>query len=723
MSDVSGSGSSPDITPAPRPRRFRPRGIGSIQSKLLVMLLLSSILSAAVVGFFAYRTGTQSLKDAAYDRLTEVRSERTRAIEDYAANIRGAVVLDSQGVGVEASKAFNSGFADLADAKVTASQRARIATYYDDVFVPGLKENTSGDIEPDAFIPSKPARSYLQATYTAQFDDFDQALLSDDAGDGSEWTEANAEFNPYFRSVVTELGLDDAMLLDSDGNVVYTAYKGVDLGSNIKVGEYKGGALEQVFDQASRANSRDFVAVADFEQYQPAYNDPTLFIASPVGAAGKLTGVLVYEVSADKINQVMTGGPAKGVQGLGDTGETFLVGPDNTMRSNSRILIEDPKRFSKLSIARGTDPAAVERIVRTESSILLQPVKSEAARRASLGQSGTILTTDYLGEKVLDSYGPVKLQGLDWTIIAKIDSDEALAPVDDFARNILLATAAIILLVSAASVLMARVFTTPLNRLLTGVRSVAGGNLGAQVDATSRDEFGDLAVAFNDMSSSLASKQEMLTAQQDENERLLGSLMPPPVVKRYRGGETAISDEHQDVSVAFTEVEGFDAFAGGLPAAEALELLNSLSRGFDEAAAKAGVEKVRSAGTSYVASSGLVLQRVDHVRRVVDFALDVAGMTERFNSQHGASLVMRAGVHTGDVRSGLVGRSDVVYNLWGEAVNLAYRLRTAAGEAGIYVTDDVKDQLGGAYAFEQAGTVADGASESPVWRVLRGAAS
>lgn len=711
MSDDSAS-------PAPR-RRFRPRSFGSIQSKLLVMLLLSSILSAAVVGFFAYRTGTSSLRESAYSRLSELRDERSKAIQDFAASIRGAVVLDSQGIGRQASKAFNDGFADLADETITSAQRASLKTYYDEIFVPNLKENIGGDLDPEAFVPSKPARSYLQANYTAKFDDFDKAIQSDDAGDGSAWTDANKRFNPYFRAAVLELGLDDALLLDNEGNVVYSAYKGSDLGSNVKVGEYRGGGLEKVFDEAAGSNSRDFVAVADFEQYKPAYGDPTLFIASPVGSAGKLSGVLVYEVSAEKINSVMSGDPdPTKFSGLGETGETYLIGPDDkhTLRSNSRVLVEDPERFRKASIAGGTDPDDVDRMVRTKSSILLQGSSSSAADKASRGETGTMRTTDYLGQDVLDAYAPVELEGLDWAIIAKIDSSEALAPVNDFARNILIATAAMVLLISAASVFMARFFTTPLNKLLTGVRAVAGGDLGAQVDAGSRDEFGDLGTAFNDMSGSLAAKQELLTAQQDENERILGGLMPAPVVKRYRGGETGISDDHQDVTVAFTEIEGFEAFAGKLSAAEALELLNSLSRGFEEAAKKAGIEKVRSVGTTYVASSGLVVQRVDHVRRAVDFALEVATMTERFNSQHGASLVMRAGVHTGDVSSGLVGRSDVVYNLWGDAVNLAYRLRTAAGDAGIYVTDDVKERLGGSYPFEQAGTVED----KPVWRVLPG---
>lgn len=127
---------------------------------------------------------------------------------------------------------------------------------------------------------------------------------------------------------------------------------------------------------------------------------------------------------------------------------------------------------------------------------------------------------------------------------------------------------------------------------------------------------------------------------------------------------------------------------------------------------------MRSSGTSYVAACGVAVQRVDHARRVVDFALGAQAMVERFNVQNGTDVVVRAGIESGTVRSGLVGQKDVVYNLWGDAVDLAYRLRMSPGDPGIFVTDEVKDRLANAYAFESAGTVPAGGLERTVWRVL-----
>lgn len=708
-------------TPPPdassRPPRWR--GVGSIQTKLLVMLLLSSIIAAAVVGFFGYRSGTEALRETSFARLTDLREQRTTAVRDYVDSERAAAILNSQGISIDALAAFDEGYDELRGTTVSDDDRAALQTYYTDVFVPKLQEASDGELQAESFVPTSPARSYLQANYTVASEDFDEKLAMTDPGDGSEWTEAHRRYHPFYREVVERTGAEDIFLINLEGDIVYSAYKGVDLGSNIKRGEFRGGGLEKVFDEAVRSNSRDFVAVADLELYQPSYNEPTGFLASPIADGSEIVGVYVSQIPIARLNGIMTGDQREDVvAGLGRTGETYLAGPDNLMRTNSRELIDDPKEYAEHAVERGTPEQTVERIIAADSSVMRQPIKSEAQNRAANGETGTMVTTDYLGHEVLDSYGPADIEGLNWTVIAKMNTEEAFAPVQDFARNMLLATAVVVLLIAAASVLMARVFTAPLQRLLGGVRAVAAGNLGARVDAGSRDEFGDLGAAFNDMSASLRSKQDLLEAQQQENEALLRTMMPESVMTRYRGGETGIADEHQDVTVVLADVEGFDEFASSKTTDEALTLLEGLSRSVSEVARSTGVEKVRASGTSFVMSSGLVVQRVDHVRRAADFAVGVAEAVDRFNTQHGAALTLRSGIDTGAVRSGLLGQDGVVYNLWGEAVNLAYRLRSVAGEPGVYVSDDVKEQLVGAYTVQQAGTLASSGTESPVWRLV-----
>ena len=139
-------------------------------------------------------------------------------------------------------------------------------------------------------------------------------------------------------------------------------------------------------------------------------------------------------------------------------------------------------------------------------------------------------------------------------------------------------------------------------------------------------------------------------------------------------------------------------------------------RGFDEAAEKTGVEKVRTLRGGYLASSGLVVPRVDNVRRAVDFARELRTVIDRFNTQHGSSIELRAGVDSGTVTSGLVARTNLAYDLWGDAVSLAYRVRNVGGQSGVFVSQSVRDRLAETADFVEAGSVELQGKTQPVWR-------
>jgi len=379
--------------------------------------------------------------------------------------------------------------------------------------------------------------------------------------------------------------------------------------------------------------------------------------------------------------------------------------------------VEHPDHYAEEVIANGTPPAVAERIVQVNGTVLLQPVNTSSVNAALRGQTGTSITSEYIGSESLTAYAPVQIEGLNWAIVAHIETQEAFAPVADFTRNLVLSTLALVLGVSLLSLLLAQVFTRPIKRLVEAVRRVAGGDLAVQVPQGSRDEFGDLGGAFNDMASSLRIKQELIERQQIENDKLLLTLMPETVAERYRKGEETIAEQHENVSVVFAELVGFDEYSEGLTGDQEITQLNLLMRGFDEAAGKAGVEKVRTLRGGYLASSGLIVPRVDNVRRAVDFAREMRSVVQRFNAQNGTSIDVRAGVDTGTVTSGLVARTNLAYDLWGEAVSLAYRVRSVTGQPGIYVSQAVRDRMQDSVPFAEAGSVELQGKQQTVWRV------
>ena len=689
----------------------------SIQSKLLVLLLLSSILSVAVVGAVGYHSGRSSLRASVFDRLTQVRESQARQLRAKIVDLENSLILYSRGTNtVDALAAFTAAFNQLSAATITPQEQQTLVNYYTNQFIKSAERNSGTTLSLDALLPTSNPQKYLQSHYTAPYTSPDDAIKLDDAHDGSQWSAVNAHYNPFFREIVDRFRYKDVLLLDNAGNVVYTAEKGVDLGTNILTGPYRESNLDDAYRKAMASNAVDYVAVTDFHAYLPAADVPTAWMVAPVGANGHFDGAVALGFPVTGLNRLMTLDKQWQATGLGKTGETYVAGPDDLMRSDSRLFLENPAAYKEDAVAAGTPPDVVDEALRLGSTIMVQPVPTAAVHAAQAGKSGTSIATDYLGHETLQAYTPADLgSGLHWAVIAKIDTAEAFAPEKTFTHTLVLFTTGIIFVICVVAMLIAHLFVRPIRRLESGAQRISAGEYDVAIPVRTRDEIGDLTTAFNDMSRNLTIKEDLLNEQRKENDRLLLSLMPEAVVERYRRGDEVIALEHQDVTVIFADFVGLDQLQAELTSEESLILVNELIRQIDAAAENLGVERVRTVHNGYLASCGLTVPRLDNVRRTVDFALEMQRIIDRFNAETGRDLGLRAGIDTGTVSSGLVG--SVVYDMWGAAVNLAYQVQSGPPQPGIYVSSRVHDAMADTRRFTPAGTTSVDGSEQPIWRI------
>lgn len=686
----------------------------SIQSKLMLMLLTMSVLAVAVAGGIGFQSGRSSLRAAGFDQLIAVREAQSRVLEMGLSDITSSLLIYSRGETVAgALGAFNAAFDELHDATISPQQTQAMVDYYTARF----RDADNGRLDINALLPSSNAARYLQSRYTVPVPDRDAAVRVDDAKDNSAWSVVNARYNPYFREIVTKMGFHDAFLINARGEVVYSAYKGVELGSNILTGPYRGqGFLADAFQKAMASNEIDFSASTDFSEYLPS-GQPTAWMLVPIGPPGRAAGVMAVEYPATIVNRLMTADKEWERSGMGATGETYVVGKDDLMRSDSRLFLEDPQAYEKDVIAAGTAPDVAKRAVKQGTTVLVQPVGTAATEAAQRGETGTLIATDYLGHRALQAYAPVTLKGLNWVIVASIDSEEAFAPERNFAHRLVRSTVLLIFIACIAAMLWSRLFVRPIKRLEEGAERISTGNYDVSIPVSTGDEFGDLTVAFNDMSENLSIKDELLAKQREENDKLLMSLMPEKVVQRYRDGEEAIAEDHQDVTVIYADIVGVDEMSTDLEATESLEIINKLVRQFDAAAETHGVERVRTTHNGYLASCGLTVPRLDNIHRTVDFALDMQRIVDRFNAETGHHIALRAGIDTGSVTSGLVGRAGLVYDLWGGAVHLASKMRRGTTTPGIYVSEGVYDATRDTRRYVPAGNITVDDKEEPTWRL------
>ncbi len=690
----------------------------SIQSKLILMLVICTVLAAAIVGGIAYQSGRNSLRTAAVNRLVEIRESQKRSLDAQLTDLRSALVTYTHGTMTQnALREFTSGFDQLANAQITPQMTKAIADYY--AFFAAETEKYSGTrLDIAALLPTSNAERYLQATYTSKFPTDALAIAMDDERDGSAWSAANAKYQGFYREIVTGFAFEDALLLDGRGNVVYSAYKNTDLGTNILDGPYNGSKLRSAYIEAMSSNKADRVVLTDFEFYQPATMAPTAWMVAPIPAIGKAEGVLALQFPITKINKVMTFDRQWAAAGMGDTGETILAGEEFLMRSDSRMFLEDAEKYRQMVIDAGTPPDIPDLAIRQGGTTLVQPVTPDGHREAQKGYSGTVVTRDYLGRQSIQAYAPIGAKaGLRWSIVAKIDTREAFAREAVFARTVVLTTTGIIFLVCLLAVILAQVFLRPLRRLEAGVQRISAGDYNVDIPVETRDEIGDLTGMFNEMSRSLSVKEELLNEQRGQIRRLLHSVMPVPIAEKIGKGEEIAAREHPHATVVYADIAGLDRIQADLEAGESLRIVNEIFRQFDAAAAEFDVERVRTVRNGFLGSCGLTTPRLDSIHRTVDFALECQRIIERFNNEAALNLSLRVGIDTGSVRSGLVGEAGPVFDMWGNVVNLAQRIKNNVPQAGIYVTSRVFNAISETMSFTDAGFVDADGSRERIWRL------
>ena len=540
----------------------------------------------------------------------------------------------------------------------------------------------------------------------------------DDERDGSAWSAANAKYHSYYREIVTRFAFEDALLIDGRGNVVYSAYKNADLGTNILNGPYNGSKLRGAYLDAMSSNKADRVVLTDFELYEPSTMAPTAWMVAPVPATGKPDGVLALQFPITKINTIMTFDKRWTDAGMGDTGETILAGPDFLMRSDSRLFLEDPQKYRQAVIDAGTPPDIPDIAIRQGGTTLIQPVNAEVLREAEKGLSGTVIADDYSGQESLIAYAPIgTMTSLHWAIAAKVSTKEAFAREVTFTRTVILATTGIVFLVCLLAVVLAQVFLRPIRRLEAGVQRIGAGEFDVEIPVESRDEIGELTGMFNEMSRSLSVKEDLLTEQRSQIHQLLRSVMPAPIAAKVFDGAEITARDHPNVTVVYADITGLDRIQAELGAGEYLELWRELIRQYDAAAAEFDVERVHQVRNGFLGSCGLTVPRLDNVRQTVDFALECQRIIERFNGETGLNLGLRAGIDTGTVSSGLVAEPSPVFDMWGTAVTLAHRIKNGVPTSGIYVTSRVFDVLSETMSFTQAGSIEVNGVAEPIWRV------
>jgi class 3 adenylate cyclase len=489
------------------------------------------------------------------------------------------------------------------------------------------------------------------------------------------------------------------------GRLIYTVDKDADFATSLRAGPYRHSNLAAAAARCATAPDPSATCLEDFSPYLPSNGAPEAFMTAPIIDQGVVTGVLVAELSVDEIDAIITGGRRWRNEGFGATGEAYLVGPDFLVRSSGRNFFENPAAYFSDLKAGGASDEDIAAIKRYGSPILHQHADTAATRAAIGGVDGIGEILGYRGVSTLASWGPVRITGIKWGLVAKIDSSEAFEPVYRLERDLLIVGAIAFLVVVVTGAWLSRSLLGPLRELTAGVRRFAAGDHDAHVTVRTRDEIGQLCLAFNGMIDDINQKNVVIETKNRENEELLLNVLPAPIANRLRGGEKGIADGFAEVTVAFADLVGFTALSSEMPPAEVVTLLNGLFTRFDVAASELGIEKIKTVGDAYMAVCGLPVPVPNHAERMVRMAIRMVHITREHAMEHGVSMKLRVGINSGPVVAGVIGQSKYIYDLWGDTVNLASRMESGGIPDSVQVTRPVYEKLKDQFVFESRGEI------------------
>jgi hypothetical protein len=370
-----------------------------------------------------------------FDQLTSIRSTKKRNIEDYFNNIRSQIMTYSEDkMIVDAMKAFKKIFPEIGKNipdKELKMMSNHVKEYYENEFLPRLNANSDEIERIEKYWDNDPRTILMQYQYISNNkNETGKKHLLDFGDETSEYSKIHNIYHPIIRNFLLTFGYYDIFLIDNEtGHLVYSVFKEVDYTTSLLSGPYKNTNFAQVFREARNATKKDFIKLVDFEPYDPSYTAPASFIATPIYDGNEKIGVLIFQMPIDKINSIMTGDKKWKEDGLGDSGETYLVGEDYKMRSISRFLIEDPVGYFNELQRIGYNDNIIRKIKRLNTTILLQDVKTEAVINALRGNTDKKIVLDYRRISVLSAYSKLAIQDVNWVICSDIDEAEVVESI------------------------------------------------------------------------------------------------------------------------------------------------------------------------------------------------------------------------------------------------------------------------------------------------------
>ncbi len=372
-------------------RRFYPRSF-SVQSKLIAAFVLLTLVATGTVAWIGYVSARESLRASAESQLMGLQRSKAALVQNILKSARNEVLSLSASQGTtNAARELLAAYRQLDREPVTPEMQAEVRRFYADEFEPALRERSAIEPPKDSLLPTTNTGWYLHYHYLAKGPKpYGVTNTLSSSIDKSAYAQAVAKWAPAIEGAINRLGQESVILVDPETlEVFFSSKQSSIVGTNLINGPYAASQLSGLARGLRNSQNVDDYRVADYEPYYPAFGQPKAFVGTPIFDGPNMSAIMMLRISIEPISDALSGNRQWEADGLGKTGEVYLLGPDQTMRTDSRFLIEDRNAFLATLRRSTLTSRTVDTIEKLNTTILTLPVRHEAAALALRGTDGS----------------------------------------------------------------------------------------------------------------------------------------------------------------------------------------------------------------------------------------------------------------------------------------------------------------------------------------------
>jgi diguanylate cyclase (GGDEF)-like protein len=400
-----------------------------ITKKFPMMMITFALISALATGIIAFTKTTTSMEVAAQEKLKSLLASRKSSLTQYFNSTIYEVGFQGKNpLIVESIKDFDQAWKSLG-----TDQTKQLQTLY-------INEN-----------PFAVGKKHLYLN----------------ADDNSQYSFFHRLKHPLLSALINIDSYYDLFLINPNGDLIYSVDKELDFATNLTTGQWKNSQLADLYKQINDFPQQGKVLISDFAPYQPSMGDPASFIGTAVfNQDNQYIGAVVFQLPIEPINHIM-----QVTAGMGESGETYVVGNDLLMRTNSRFY--------------------------EQRSFLSTKVDTPSVQRALSGETGFAIINDYRHIPVYSAFTSFNVLSINWAMLAEIDEAEVLMPVYEMSNFLLISGILIALVISVFGYLLSKDISKPIVAMTGMMKQLSNNDLQVNISVDERkDEIGKMAEAM-----------------------------------------------------------------------------------------------------------------------------------------------------------------------------------------------------------------------------------